>query len=104
MPTVIITDLSPGELFVRATDNARRASAEIERLLYTPFEPGETREDRALAVAAHARVLAEAFTIIDSLASSPNVGAEIASMCDCANCRAAAADDDNSATDNPNAN
>jgi hypothetical protein len=98
MPTVIITDLSPGGLFVQATDNARRASAEIERLLYTAFEPGETREDRALKVAAHARVLAEAFTIIDSLASSPNVGAEIAAMCDCSNCRPAVE------TDNTNTN
>jgi hypothetical protein len=87
MPTIIITDMSPGELFTRAIDEARRASAEIDRLLITVFEPGETREDRALTVAGHARVLAEAFAIIDSL-----MGREAEAMreedgpCDCATC------------------
>jgi len=84
MPTVIITDMSPTELFARAVDNARRATAEIDRLFLTAFEPGETREDRALKVAAHARVLAEAFAIIDSISLA--AADELQPACDCPVC------------------
>jgi hypothetical protein len=68
MPT-IITNLTVPELFSRAVDNARKATTEIDRLLATPLDASvsETVTDRALRVAGHARVLAEAFSIIDSL-------------------------------------
>jgi hypothetical protein len=89
MPTVIITDLSPAELFARATKDARHASLEIDRLLYSNFEPGESREDRALKVAAQARVLSEAWMIVDSLANgeTPISAADIAKVCSCDECR-----------------
>jgi hypothetical protein len=67
-PTVIVTNLSPGQLFVRALDTARTASAEITRLRSAPLAPGETLEDRTRSVAVHAHALAEAFDIIDALA------------------------------------
>jgi hypothetical protein len=81
MPTVI-TNLSIGELFAAAIHNARKATAEIDRLMSTPLEPGETITDRALVTSAHARVLAEAFSIVDSL-----VQAEMPDEpCDCPSC------------------
>lgn len=84
MPTMIITDMSISELFARAIDNARRATAEIDRLFTAVFEPGETREDRALKVASHARVLAEAFSIIDSISLAATD--ELQPACDCPTC------------------
>lgn len=68
MSRVIVTDMSPGQLFRHALAKARAASSEIERLKTVPLSPGETLHDRALKVAAIAHVLAENFDIIETLA------------------------------------
>lgn len=68
MPTIIITALTPSELFEHALTKARAASAEIERLRHAPLAPAETMHDRLLVVAMHAQALSEAFEIIDTLA------------------------------------
>jgi len=70
MPRVIITSLSPGQLFRHALDHARKASAEILRLKSAPLEPGETLNDRTLRVAGLAHELAEMFEIVDTLAAA----------------------------------
>lgn len=67
MPTILITTMTPGELFRDARSRAVAASAEIQRLRGAPLAPGETIHDRALAVAAHAHALAEAFEIMEAL-------------------------------------
>jgi hypothetical protein len=81
----IITNLSPGELLKVALDNARRASDAIDELMSSPLDPGETLTDRAMLTAAHARVLSEAFSIVDSLMQA-EAEAEIAQSCDCPAC------------------
>jgi hypothetical protein len=68
MPTVIITNLSPGELVGQAIEQANEAAREIHELATSPFEPGETVLDRALLVARHAFALAEAWSVIDTMA------------------------------------
>jgi hypothetical protein len=106
MPTILISTHDPRELFNAAVDAARRASTTITELLRTPYEPGETREDRALTVAAHARTLVEAFSIIDGIASSVEA-AELFSdvACDCSSCVARASKPKpEPGVDNPNAN
>jgi hypothetical protein len=67
-PTIIITNMSPGELMSSAVDQANKAAAEIIELATLPFEPGETREDRMLLVMRHAFALAEAWQVIDAMA------------------------------------
>jgi len=69
-PTIIITNMSPGELMSAAIDQANTASREIIELKTLPFEPGETREDRMLLVMRHAFALAEAWQVIDAMASA----------------------------------
>lgn len=68
MPTIIITDMSPEQLLAHAVKRANTAANEIAELATSPFEPGETQLDRALLVARHAFVLAEAWQIIDAMA------------------------------------
>ncbi len=70
MPLIIITTMSPAELFKTAHRRASAASAEIRRLKHAPLAPGETLHDRLLVVAQHADVLAEAFEIIEALAAT----------------------------------
>jgi hypothetical protein len=89
----------------RAVDAARRASTTITELLRTPYAPGETREDRALTVAAHARTLVEAFSIIDGIASSSAASTLFSDVaCDCPSCVARANKPEPEPAHNPNAN
>jgi hypothetical protein len=67
-PTIIITNMSPGELMSAAVDQANTAAREITELKTLPFEPGETKEDRMLLVMRHAFALAEAWQVIDTMA------------------------------------
>lgn len=69
MPRILITDLSPSELFERSLTTARRASAEIQRLRDAKLAPGESIDDRLRIVAMHAHALADAFEVIDALAA-----------------------------------
>lgn len=72
MPTIIITAMSPGQLFNHMLEKARCHSVEIQRLKDAPLAPGETLADRALAVAAHAHELSDAFETIEALIAQFN--------------------------------
>jgi hypothetical protein len=69
MPTILITSEPPGELFSRSVDKARRARDAIDALTNAPPAAGESPQDRFMRMANQAIVLAEAFTIIDTLLS-----------------------------------
>jgi len=69
MPNVIVTNLSPGELLGAAVTTAQQASTAILDLSNTPLTATESLVDRLKAIAKHAIKLAEAFVVIDSLAS-----------------------------------
>ncbi len=66
---VIVTHLSPPQLFEAMTHQARAATIAIQRLASEPLAPGETCVDRALETSRHALALADAFEILDALAA-----------------------------------
>ena len=70
MPTVIVTNLSPGELLAAAVNTAQSESAAILDLANAKLADNEALTDRLKVIAKHAIKLAEAFMVIDSLASS----------------------------------
>lgn len=75
---IIVTNMSPGELYRHARRRAIAASAEIGRLKAAPLAPGETLQDRTLAVATLAHELAEAFDIMEALLDAFDSDAESA--------------------------
>jgi hypothetical protein len=66
MPTIIIA--TPSGALQLALDQARHASRMIQLLTDSELEPGETIEERLLAIGRHGLALATAFQLIDELA------------------------------------
>lgn len=70
MPTIILTNMSPAELFKAAHDQAVRASREVLRLhqAMASVTSQESLDILCREVTYHAVALAEAFAVIDGLA------------------------------------
>lgn len=75
MPRIIVTNMSPGELFRHSHRRATIASREIQRLKDAPLAPAETLQDRTLLVATLAHELSEAFEIMETLFEALDEGA-----------------------------
>lgn len=68
--TIDILITNPSEVFSAAIDVARTESAHILKLAdlrQCPLAPGETADARRHQIAKHAKKLAEAFLVVDSL-------------------------------------
>ena len=69
MPNIVITNMSPAELLASSVTEAQKHSTAILELSDSSLAADESMLDRLKKIARHAVKLAEAFAVLDGLAS-----------------------------------